>query len=149
MSRPVCLAALLGLLLTPPVLASGSSIEVAATCLTDSTSGRDRKDLVKWIFLAMASHPEISALAVAEPATVEDSNARVGALMTRLVAEDCAEQMRQMLAEHGSTSMTTAFETLGGVAMDELMAHPDVSKAFADLERHFDQAKIDAALSAD
>ena len=40
------------------VPAASTPIEATKTCLSDNTSGKDRKLLAKWIFLAMAAHPE-------------------------------------------------------------------------------------------
>lgn len=135
------------LLLSDPA-AAGSSIDTASTCLTDSTNGRDRKELVKWVFLAMSKHPEIGDLAASTPVDDEDSNRRVGALVTRLLAEDCPAEVRAMVAEHGSGSLAKAFEVLGRVAMQELMSHPDVNAAFSGLDRFTDQPRINNALEA-
>jgi hypothetical protein len=135
------------LALAAPIGVSASpTIDAASTCLTDRTTGRDRKDLVEWIFLAIARHPEIRALSAASPEAMDQSDRRIGALFTRLVAEDCPAEFRAMLAEHGPSSMAKAFEVLGRVAMTELMGHPDVAGALSGLERHADLAKIEAAL---
>lgn len=140
----ICLA----VLLSNPAALAASSIETASTCLTDSTNGRDRKELVKWIFLAMSKHPEISELASATPANDEESNRRVGKLVTRLLAEDCASEVKAMISEHGPGSLSQAFEVLGRVAMQELMTQPDVNAAFSGLDRFTDQARINRAIGA-
>lgn len=135
---------LLCLGIVAPIAAQpASSIDAAGTCLTDNTSGRDRKDLVMWVFLAMSKHPEISAVSAATPKMSDESNRRIGALFTRLVAEDCPNEIRAMLKEHGPSSISKAFEVLGRVAMQELMSHPDVEAAFSGLDQYTDKAKLE------
>ncbi len=141
MTSAKCLS-LATLLCLCPVIAAGTSVEDASTCLTDSTSGRDRKDLVKWIFLAISKHPEISSLASSGPADDEESNRRVGELFTRLIADDCPAEINKMITEHGASSISLAFEVLGSVAMQELMVHPDVQGVFSGLEKYSDQERI-------
>lgn len=141
--RRLLLAALLTL--SPAAFAS-STVESASTCLTDSTSGRDRKDLVKWIYLAMSKHPEIRGSSASAAKDDEESNRRVGQLFTRLVADDCPAQIKAMVSEHGADSLSLAFEVLGRVAMQELMAHPDVTSAFSGLEKYTDQDRIQPVL---
>lgn len=148
MLRPSSFAFIcLTLLLSNPA-AAVSSIDTASTCLTDSTNGRDRKELVKWMFLAMSKHPEISELAASTSVDDEESNRRVGKLVTRLLAEDCASEVKAMVSEHGPGSLSQAFEVLGRVAMQELMTQPDVNAAFSGLDRFTDQARINRAIGA-
>lgn len=122
---------------------SSSTIDAAGTCLADNTSGRDRKDLVMWVFLAMSKHPEIRAASAATSKMDDDSNRKVGALFTRLVAEDCRAEIRALIKEHGPSSISKAFEVLGRVAMQELMSHPDVESAFSGLDQYTDKAKLE------
>src|SRR5262245_26345443 len=69
--------------------------DILGTCVTDNASGRDRKDLAKWIFLAMAAHPEIKQYATGiSPATVEQLNRTMAALVTRLLTDSCANETR-------------------------------------------------------
>jgi hypothetical protein len=41
--------------------------DALSTCFADRTSGKDRKDLARWIFLAMAAHPEMKEQATPTP----------------------------------------------------------------------------------
>ena len=122
------------------------SIDAAAQCLTDSTNGRDRKALVRWIFAAISQHPAINDLSAVTPAQLEDSHREAGQLFTRLIAEDCAKQIRAMIAENGPGSISKAFEVLGSVAMQEMMTNQKVGAAIAGLEKHSDQARISEAI---
>ncbi len=131
----------------PPFVQASDSLAAVNTCLSDNTTGRDRKDLAKWVFLTMAAHPEIRGMASFGPDLREGINVRMGALFTRLVSEQCPDEIRAMLAEHGSASMGTAFESLGRIAMEELMGHPDVAASVSEFERHVDQGKIGPVLA--
>lgn len=138
---------LLSLMSLSPLIQASETADAAATCLTDNTSGKDRKDLVRWMFLALAKHPALVTIAAASPEQDEHSNQAVGALFTRLIAVDCPKEMRALIAESGPTAIASAFEVLGKVAAQELMAHPDVASAMGKLDKYIDTEKI-AAISA-
>lgn len=148
MLTPLRLFVFTTLLLAATAASAGPATEKAATCLTDSTSGKDRKALVKWMFLAISKHPEIKELSASTVDMDDRSNREVGELYTRLIADDCATEIHAMVEADGPSSIAKAFEVLGGVAMQELMAHPDVSKAFSQLETHMDQERIQAVFEA-
>ncbi len=126
----------------PAIAAANPTIEATSTCLTDNTSGKDRKALVKWMFLAISKHPEIASLSASSAEMDAEANRVAGELYTRLIAEDCATEIRAMVEAEGQSSIAKAFEVLGAVAMQELMAHPDVSTAFGELEKNVDGQRI-------
>lgn len=121
-------------------------IEATKTCLTDNTSGKDRKALARWIFLSIGSHPEIAVLTTVAAEQREESNRQFAEIVTRLLTEDCVEEVRAMVAENGSESIETAFKHLGEAAMAELMGHPDVTAAVGGYMKHIDAEKIGSAL---
>ncbi len=64
-------------------------------CLVTNTSGQDRKDLAKWIFLAMAAHPEMKPHTNANAVAAADESSRtMAALFTRLLIESCPTEAR-------------------------------------------------------
>lgn len=117
-------------------------LDAAKTCLADATSGKDRKVLAKWIFGAMAAHPEMAALSKVTPADQEQLSRDFGALFTRLMTVDCADEIRSLARDQGPSTIGTAFEHLGAVAMQELMGNPAVNAAISDFEKHVDQAAL-------
>jgi hypothetical protein len=141
--KNACLVLLLAFV--PAAYATPSS-DAAGTCLADNTSGKDRKQLARWIFLAMAQHPEIGDLSQSTPAALEQSNRETGALFTRLIADDCATEIKTMVQESGVGSISTAFEFLGKAAMQELMSHPQVNGAMSSLNQYVDEARIQAVV---
>src|SRR5579862_555193 len=91
------------------------TVDALKTCVMDNTSGRDRKDLAKWVFFAMAAHPEIKQYADANArAGADESSQKMAALVTRLLTESCVNEVRAaMNTGQGSQTLRLAFETLG------------------------------------
>lgn len=136
------------LLLLPAAAFAQSPVQALASCLADSTSGKDRKDLARWVFLAMASHPEISKYASREAALVGDeSNQATAALFTRLLAVDCPTQSQAAVREGGGPALEGAFQTLGQLAMQELMSNAEVKGNMGAFEKYLDQAKLQSVLA--
>lgn len=136
-------------LLLPTFGVASPTTDALGQCLGDNTSGKDRKDLAKWIFFSMAAHPEISLVAPvpAEPAL--NSQQVAGLLFTRLMGVSCAKEMRATLTEGGSAGVHIAFEFLGKIAMQELMSNPEVNAAMSGFERFLDAKQIERAMRAE
>ena len=131
-----------------PAPSAPSSIERLGRCLADSTSGKDRKDLARWIFLSMSIHPEIRSFSSADAAAGREASDRtVGALFTRLLTETCAAQTRTAFKEGGTPALQTAFQSLGQLAMQEITSDPAVAASLTAFERHLDRQKLQSALN--
>jgi hypothetical protein len=119
-----------------------------SSCLADNTSGKDRKDLAKWVFLAMASHPEIRQYASADAAAGSpDTHKATAALFTRLLADDCARQTQAAVKDGGAVAIQGAFQSLGQLAMQELMSNKDVAASMGAFEKYLDKDKLNKALA--
>lgn len=134
------------LLLAAAPFAQANSIQNAASCLVDKTSGEDRKALVTWVYLAISKHPEINTLSAISAEREQAINQNVGKTMTRLLADDCGAEMKAMFAEHGPASIAEPFEVLGKVAMQDLMANPAVNQVFSNISTYMDQERIQQTL---
>ena len=137
----------LALLSTGPVFAQNST-QVLSQCLADTTSGKDRKDLARWVFFALAAHPDIKqftspAAAVAE----EDAHKSMAQLFTRLITESCMDQTQSAVKEGGAKAIESAFQTLGQLAMQELMTNPEVTSSMSRFEKQLDQSKLNKVFS--
>jgi hypothetical protein len=112
-------------------------------CVADNTSGKDRKDLARWIFLAMAAHPEIKQYASATASTAADEASRVmGALVTRLLTEACANETRAIFKSGGTEALHVAFQNLGQLAMQELATEKSVTDSMGLFERYIDAQRF-------
>ena len=134
---PASLALSLAFAAMPAV--ANPQLEAAKSCLADATSGKDRKVLAKWIFGAMAAHPEMAALSRVTPEDQAELSREFGELFTRLMTVDCADEIRSLARDQGPSTIGTAFEHLGAVAMQELMGNPAVNAAISGFEKHVDQ----------
>jgi hypothetical protein len=124
-------------------------VDALRTCVTDNTSGKDRKDLAKWVFFAMATHPEIRQYADAKVAAAADESSQtLAALVTRLLTDSCANEFRGVIKTgQGSQALRLAFETLGQLAMQELMADKTVRDAMGSFAHYVDQARLNGLLA--
>jgi hypothetical protein len=137
---------LLSAFVCAPEVSAQSTVEAASTCLTDNTSGKDRKAFVKWVFIAMSKHPEIASLSAVSLEVEDESNKTVGALITRLMVDDCGKELSAMIEDQGAGSISKAFEVFGRVAMTELMTDPEVNASMSRINKYTDDAKIQKSL---
>ena len=150
MFRTIVIVAILALPL-PAGLGQPQS-DALATCLADNTSGRDRKDLARWVFLAMAAHPEMKEYSTAHASTALDESARnIAALVTRLLTDSCAKEAKAAIQEGGSPrqSFVLAFESLGRLAMQELMTDKSVTQTMGLFEHYIDQKRFEQMLGGE
>jgi hypothetical protein len=121
----------------------GQSQSDLARCLADNTSGKDRKELAKWVFLAMAAHPEIKPHASSDIDQVSERSQRfMAATLTRLVVEACPAQTKEAVKQGGAAAMETAFQALGQLAMQELMTNEKVRASMGGFEKYLDKNKL-------
>lgn len=128
---------------------SGPASDMLGRCMTDALTGKERKQLAQWIFFAMSAHPEISGYARVTPADREEIDRVVGQLITRLLADDCPREVRLVLDTEGSVALQGAFELVGQVAMQELMANERVNGAISNFEKYLDEDKLNAVMGGE
>ncbi len=128
-------------------VAAQTPAESLSRCLGENTSGKERKELARWVFFAMAAHPEIKEYATASaPQAAEQSHRFMANTVMRLLTESCAPQTRAAFKEGGSMAIQIAFQTLGQLAMQELMTDRAVLGNMAAFEKHLDQNKLNQVL---
>ena len=133
------------------VLSGTSAIAVTptdqlATCLVDALNGKERKNLAKWIYFAIGSHPEIKVFMNATAADIQKSDEYVGNLVTKILTVDCPNELNKA-NKADPLAIKKAFQLVGQVAMQELMTNQDTSKALTNYAAYADQEKINAILS--
>ena len=125
---------------------AGQYADTLTTCLADNTTGKDRKDLARWVFLAMATHPDMRDVFNASDAAREQASKSVGVLLTRLLTESCTEQARLAATNEGSQALQAAFGSLGRLAIQELTSNREVNTSISGFERYVDKKKVESAL---
>jgi len=143
--RQLLLAPLL-LLLSLPAWAQQPTGEALSTCFVENTTGRDRKDLAKWVFVAMGVHPDMKSIASISSAASDNASRAVGRIFTRLMSETCVKEARAAIKANDSAAFASAFSILGMIAMQEIMKDSDVTTGLEAIQRHIDTNKINAAL---
>ncbi|WP_374586629.1 hypothetical protein [Ideonella dechloratans] len=148
MIKPLFLPiALCAAILCPCAAVAGPTAEALSSCMADSSTGKDRKELARWIFVAMSSHPELKGLTTITPADREASDKDIARLATRLLTESCSKQAQAAMSAEGNTALEAAFGMLGQLAMQELMADPGVKVSFSSYTKYLDRAKFEAVFS--
>lgn len=113
-------------------------------CYLNATSGRDRVDFARWIFGVMSAHPQVTKLSNVSAQQRIELNQRAGQIVTRLLTVDCkAEAIAVTKAD--PNALGQSFESLGRVAMQELMGNPSVAAAINEYTQYIDSAAINAA----
>jgi hypothetical protein len=130
-----------------PALA-GPAADALGTCLTDNTTGKERKDLARWVFVGMSAHPDMRSLSNVTDANREELDRLMASIVTRLLTESCRSEARLAMQTEGSASFQTAFGAVGQLAMKELMSNPAVNAAFFNYSKYLDTNKINSAFSS-
>lgn len=128
--------------------AAQPAVDAFSKCLADHTTGKDRKDLARWIFVAMGAHPEMRAIAELAPTAPQESSKTAGELFTRLMVESCPDQARAAVQARGGAAIQAGFNVLGQLAMQELMSDREVAARMGLLEQYVDTAKLQSVLGA-
>ncbi|MES2581117.1 MAG: hypothetical protein V4627_00245 [Pseudomonadota bacterium] len=147
--RPISVLILSLTFILPHAAFAASPSDTLGTCLVDNTTGKDRKELARWIFMAMTAHPDIRELSAATEEQTVQSNKNMANLVTRLLTENCTAEVRAARSESGgaNTNMFQAFKSLGEVAMQELMGNRSVAKSVGDYVQYLDKKKIEGVLA--
>ncbi|MEO3693567.1 hypothetical protein [Roseateles paludis] len=137
--KSVLLAALLATAL--PAFAQAEAQALSA-CVGAKSTGQDRKDLAKWLFTAMAAHPDMKPLSTVSDPVAEASSKTAGELFTRLLSDACATEAKAALKAGGPMAIQVGFQTLGQLAMQELMTDKDVAASMGRLDKYLDRQKL-------
>ena len=137
--------AVLGTIIAVSPAIAGSATDRLSTCVADYTSGKDRKDLAQWVFVAMTAHPEIHPMSNVTEANRDRLDKKMAALATRLLTENCRTEAKAAIEKEGNESLQAAFSILGKLAMQELMSNTSVNSSFSRYAKYLDKAKFDSA----
>lgn len=139
------LALTFALVVTTPALA-GPYADAIGQCFANSTTGKDRIELARWVFSSMALHPDVVSSSGITPQKREAINQSTGMLFNRLLAEDCTNEVKAAFKFEGQGALKSAFESLGKLAMQELMSNSAVSAGFSGFEKYVDMPKLKKVL---
>ena len=132
------------LLCTSPLAAAGPFGDDMAKCIVNSTSPEDRTLFVQWLFSMISLHPDLSAMSAITAKQREETSAKTGALLERLLLESCRSQTQQAIQNEGPQVIQSAFQVLGQVAARGLLTEPHVLAGVKDIGKYVDDKKLDA-----
>lgn len=141
----IALTVMLPFAVAIPQASAGPATDALSTCLADSTTGKDRKELARWVYAGMSAHPEIRGLSNVSGDVRDGFDRRMAEILTRLLTESCSSQAARALEEDGAASFEIAFGSIGKLAMQELMSDADVKAAFGGYQKYVDPARFEAA----
>ena len=124
---------------------SASPVDELGVCLVDSLNGKERKALAKWIFFAIAAHPEIMSYSNATGEDIRESDKYIGKLITRLLTVNCPNELRKA-NDADPMAIQQSFELVGKVAMQELMTDQHVMQAITGYANYVDREKLNEVL---
>ena len=135
----------IGITISVPAL-SNSAANNLGSCMIDALNGKERKQLAKWIFFAIAAHPEIKSYSSFTIKDINKSDKAIGKLITRLLTKDCPDELK-IANKTDPLAIQKSFELVGQVAMQELMTNKNVMKAITNYAKYVDQKKINSLLT--
>lgn len=125
---------------------AGKYTDALSKCLVSSTTQEDKTALIRWIFGAVANHPQVSDISNITPQSWDSITKDAANVFQNLIAVKCANESREALLNEGTAGYKKAFETLGATAFTGLMDDPKVAGAIGGLEKHLSEEKILKAL---
>ena len=134
--------------LLAPQARAGEAGEALSKCLSDATTQDDRRALVRWIFSAIAVHPDLREFTTIDAARREQIESESVAVFERLIVEDCTAQTRLALMQEGTEGFQAAFKTLGELAMGGVVEDAQVQAGMAQLGERIDKQRVFQALLA-
>ncbi|MGL4603583.1 MAG: hypothetical protein ACRCU9_05490 [Iodobacter sp.] len=147
MKISVTILAAVAISITALPASAGADTDALATCLADNTTGKDRKDMARWVFVGMSAHPEIRSLSNVTEKDREDLDKTMAALLTKLIVKNCPSQAKTAMQSEGAAAFQAAFGAIGKLAMQELMTNPEVNSSFSRFSKYMDKNKIDSVSS--
>ena len=146
MRRPSSIALSVLLLAAAAPALAGPATDTFRRCLAEHTSAAERKQLARWMWLSMGEPPVARAAAPVPPDLRAATDAAIGQLVTRLMADDCAPEMRSAVSMDGAVAIRSASSALGQLALRELLGDPSVQKSIESFTNSMDDQRLERAL---
>lgn len=125
---------------------AGPYADALARCMNDRMSDADRVVMMKWMYGALGAHPQVQELATIDAAKFTPVSRAMGALVRRLIVQDCRSEGAAAVKNEGMGSIELAFSSVGQFAARGLFAEPAVLERVADYTKHIDVSELTRAL---
>lgn len=126
---------------------AGPFTDEMSRCIVQKTTQSDKTLLIKWIFAAMSSHPDVESMSNISPKLKEDLNKQAAEMIMKLLTVRCNEECKQAVKYEGADSLKTSFELLGRVAMQGIMTDRQVKEYLSGMDKYLDKEKLQKSLN--
>jgi hypothetical protein len=123
---------------------AGPFTDTLSVCLVNKTSDLEKTMLVKWIFAAIALHPEVESMAAVSNDQREALNRQFASLVQSLLTQSCVTEAREAVKYEGEGALEASFNVLGQVASRELFTDPAVAEGIAAIAKYIDADALQA-----
>ena len=130
------------------IASANPTSDALGSCMANSLAVTERKELAKWIFFIMSAHPDIQKYSQITVEARRSTDEYVAKLITRLLTKDCTAQASAAFKANGPDTLGKAFETVGEVAMQELMSNAEVTKSLTGYTKFLNYEKFAPILKA-
>lgn len=102
--------------------AENSKTMELSQCLVDSTSKKERIQLVRWIYGAMSKHPHVTDLTLLSETQTHELQQTAADIFSDLFYVQCKDEV----AAASDDEVETSFSVLGKIAMQGILEHENV-----------------------
>jgi hypothetical protein len=124
--------------------AAGPYSDDLAKCMVRTSTPADRAEFVRFLFSAMAQHPDVSSMANISPQQMEATLKGTGDLVQRLLLVSCRSEAQLAIRYEGMQSIFYGFQFYGQAMAAELLGNPIVAGKMKDLNKYLDADKFKA-----
>ena len=121
---------------------AGPYTDQLSKCLVESTSVRDRNNLVVWMFASASQHPAVKDIVIVTDEQLDEANRKMAELLMNLLTVACHDETADAFAYEGQSTIEASFTVLGSVAGREMFSSPSVGDAMAGMNEYLDEAKL-------
>ncbi|MDG6078404.1 hypothetical protein E3U23_04265 [Erythrobacter litoralis] len=111
-------------------------------CLVGKSNGEDRILIAQWMGASMAMSPAMQEIVTVDPEVKDRIDREMAETFTRLMAEDCREQMATLIKGRDAAGIQAASGMLGQMAMQELLRDPKAMEALIAYAKYIDPAMM-------
>jgi hypothetical protein len=126
---------------------AGPYADDMAKCLINATTPADRTVFIKWMFAAMALHPDVKSMAAVTPQQRDDLNKSAATMFQHMLLDSCRAETQAAIRYEGPQTIAYAFQIFGQAAARELLTQPDVAASLSALAKYLDESKLKALLT--
>jgi hypothetical protein len=131
-----------------PLLCNAQVPAALGKCIVANITASDRQDLARWVFLSMATHPEVKQFSNGRAEAAEAAARKVGALFTRTMRDECANEVQEAARVEGPPVVRSAINFFTQLGVQELMVNHDVLAALSRFSQFADREGVDRAARA-